>query len=139
MVPMQRPERIKTYVEHKGVEIHIDEVTSGEVGDRYISFEWMAKSYGKVIAKGEEADKATAATKAIAAADAHLAQPYRFKINLCDDGSVVTNDGEYIGTWETDENDRPSFIPDGATEVLFCEMWIGLLCQKIAQWHESQN
>lgn len=134
-----RPERIKTYVEHKGVEIHIDEVTSGEADQRHLSFEWMAKSYGKVIANGEEPDKATAATKAIAAADEHLAQPYRFKINLCDDGSVVTRDGEYLGTWEVDENHHPSFTPDGETDVLFFEMWIGLLCQKIADWHEAQD
>ncbi len=137
--PTQRPERIKTYVEHKGVEIHIDEVTSNEAGERHLSFEWMAKSYGKVIAGGTEPDKATAATKAIAAADEYVAQPYRFKINLCEDGSVVTQDGEYLGTWETDENDHPSFTPDGETEVLFVEMWIGLLCQKIADWHEAQD
>ena len=137
--PTQMPERIKTYVEHKGVEIHIEEVTSGKAGQRHLSFEWMAKSYGRVIAKGEEPDKATAATKAIAAADDLLAQPYRFKINLCDDGSVVTQDGEYLGTWEMDENDHPSFTPDGETEVLFFEMWVGLLCQKIADWHEAQD
>ncbi len=134
-----RPARIKTYVEHRGVEIHIDEVTSNQAGERDLTFEWMAKSYGKVIAQGEEPDKATAANKAIAAADEHLAQPYRFKINLCDDGSVVTKDGEYLGTWETDENDHPSFTPIGETEVLFFEMWIGLLCQKIADWHEAKN
>lgn len=137
--PKQRPERIKTYVEHRGVEIHIDEVTANEAGEPRLTFEWMAKSYGKVVGTGAEADKATAATKAIAAADEHLAQPYRFKINLCDDGSVVTRDGEYIGTWEMDENDHPSFTPLGETEVLFFEMWVGLLCQKIAEWHEAQE
>jgi hypothetical protein len=87
----------------------------------------MAKSYGKVIGSGIEPDKATAANKAIATADEHLAQPYRFKINLCDDGSVVTRHGEYLGTWEMDENDQPSFTPDGETEVLFLEIWIGPL------------
>lgn len=137
--PTQRPKRIKTYFEHKGVEIHIDEVTSGEAGQRHLSFEWMAKSYGKVIAQGEEPDKATAATTAIAAADEHLAQPYQFKINLCHDGSVVTRDGEYLGTWEMDENNHPSFTPDGETDVLFFEMWIGLLCQKISDWYDAQD
>lgn len=135
----QRPERIKTYIEHKGVEIHIDEVTSNEASERHLFFEWMAKSYGKVIGSGMEPDKATAANKAIATAEEHLAQPYRFKINLCEDGSVVTRDGEYLGNWEMDENDHPSFTPDGETEVLFFEMWIGLLCQKIADWHEAQD
>lgn len=137
--PTRRPDRIKTYVEHKGVEIHIDEVTVSEAGERHLSFEWMAKSYGKVIANGAEPEKATAATKAIAAADEHLAQPYRFKINLDKDGSVITRDGEYIGTWQMDENDHPSFTPLGETEVLFFEMWVGLLCQKIAEWHEANE
>ncbi|WP_180287299.1 hypothetical protein [Puniceibacterium antarcticum] len=137
--PTQRPERIKTYVEHRGVEIHIDEIRSNEVGKRHLFFEWMAKSYGKVIASGTELDKATAANKAIDAAEEHLAQPYRFKINLCDDGSVVTRDGEYLGTWKTDENGHPSFTPDGESEVLFFETWIGMLCQKIADWHEAQD
>tara|TARA_R110002124_G_scaffold287321_1_gene472765 strand:- start:3710 stop:4531 length:822 start_codon:yes stop_codon:yes gene_type:complete len=137
--PTKRPERIKTYVEHKGIEIHIHEVALSEVGERDLSFEWMAKSYGKVIASGAEPDKATAAHKAIDAAEEHLAQPYRFRINLCDDGSVVTRDGEYLGTWKADEDGHPSFTPDGETEVLFFEMWIGLLCQKIAHWHEAKN
>ncbi|MFV2052984.1 hypothetical protein [Aliiroseovarius sp. YM-037] len=90
--PVRRPKRIKTYVEHKGVEIHIDEITSNKVVKRQLSFEWMAKSYGKVIASGTESEKATAAKRAIDAAEEHLAQPYRFKINLCDDGSVITRD-----------------------------------------------
>ncbi|MDW4496560.1 hypothetical protein R5H30_01095 [Sulfitobacter sp. D35] len=137
--PTQRPERIKTYIEHKGVEIHIDEVTSNEAGERHLFFEWAAKSYGKVIGCGMETDKATAANMAIATAEEHLSEPYRFKINLCDDGSVVTRDGEYLGTWEMDEDDHPSFTPDGETKVLFLEMWIGLLCQKIADWHEAQD
>ncbi|MCX7568197.1 hypothetical protein OS189_17790 [Sulfitobacter sp. F26169L] len=98
----------------------------------------MAKSYGKVIASGTELDKATAANKAIGAAEVHLAKPYRFKINLCDDGSVVTGDGEYLGSWKRDENGHPSFTPDGESEVLFFEMWIGMLCQKIADWHEAR-
>lgn len=135
----RRPEKIKTYVEHKGVEIHIDEVASNEAGRQHLSFEWMAKSYGRVLANGTEPDKATAATKAIAAAEEHLAQPYRFKINLCEDGSVVTRDGEYIGTWEMDENDHPSFTPLGETKVLFFEMWVGQLCMKIAEWHDASE
>ncbi len=137
--PTQRPERITTYVEHKGVKIHIDEKRSNEVGERHLFFEWMAKSYGKVIASGTEPDKATAANREIDAAEEHLALPYRFKINLRDDGSVVTRDGEYLGTWKTDENGYPSFTPDGESEVLFFEMWIGMLCQKIADWHEAQD
>lgn len=72
-----------------------------------LTFEWIAKSYGTIVGSGAEPDKAIAATQAIAAADEHLAQPYRFKINLCEDGSVVTMDGEYIGTWEMDASNTP--------------------------------
>ena len=61
------------------------------------------------------------------------------KINLLDDGSVVTQDGEYLGTYELDENDHPSFIPDGETEVLFFDVFIGLLCERIAAWHEGRS
>ncbi|CAN0304175.1 unnamed protein product, partial [Chrysoparadoxa australica] len=137
--PAQRPDRIKTYTEHKGVEIHIDEVVSSGSGGGYLTFEWMAKSCGRVIGSGVELDKATAARNSIAAAEKHTAQPHRFKVNLCDDGSVVTRDGEYLGTWQMDENDHPSFTPDGETEVLFFEMWVGLLCKKIAAWLEARS
>lgn len=61
----------------------------------------------------------------------------RWAINLLDDGSVVTRDGEYLGTWEADENDHPSFIPDGATEELFFSPYVGMLCEQIKVWHET--
>jgi hypothetical protein len=134
----QRPNRIKTYFEHRGAEIHIDEVYSEANEERSLTFEWLAKSYEKEIGTGTEIDKSTAATRAMQVCDEFLDQPYRFKINLCDDGSVVTRDGEYLGIWKVDENDHPSFIPDGSTEVLFFEMWIGLLCEKIVAWHEGK-
>lgn len=133
-----KPNRIKTYVEHRGAEIHIDEVYAKAGGKCTLTFEWLAKSYGKEIGRGTEIDKATAARNAMQACDDYLDQPYRFKINLCDDGSVVTKDGEYLGTWAMDENDHPSFTPDGDTEARFFEMWIGLLCEKIAAWHEGK-
>jgi len=66
-------------------------------------------------------------------------EPLRFKINLCDDGSVVTKDGEYIGTWGMDENAHPSFLPDGASEPLFFDMFVGILSERIREWHEANT
>jgi len=68
-----------------------------------------------------------------------LSEPLRFTINLCNDGSVVTGEGEFIGTWEMDENEHPSFYPDGASEPLFIDVFVGLLCQRIAEWHEANS
>jgi len=68
-----------------------------------------------------------------------LNEPLRFKINLCDEGSVVTKDGEYLGKWEMDENEHPSFYPDGALEPLFFDSFVGLLCQRITEWHETNT
>ncbi|POO56166.1 hypothetical protein CTT39_05315 [Agrobacterium rosae] len=63
----------------------------------------------------------------------------KFKINLMDDGSVVTRDGEYLGTWELDAEDHPSFTPDGHTEQLLWSPWVGLLCEEIEQWRQQQS
>lgn len=60
----------------------------------------------------------------------------RFPINLCDEGSVVTRDGEFLGTWSMDEHEHPSFTPDGATEPLLFHVVVGLLCIDIRAWHE---
>nr|WP_306264738.1 hypothetical protein [Pararhizobium sp. IMCC3301] len=68
-----------------------------------------------------------------------LSEPLRFKINLCDDGSVVSRDGECIGTWEMDENAHPSFYPEGASELLFYDVFLGRLCQRITEWHETNS
>lgn len=62
-----------------------------------------------------------------------------YDINLLDDGSVVTRDGEYLGTWTSDENDHPSFTPDGAAEELFFHPFVGMLCEQIKHWHETGN
>lgn len=63
----------------------------------------------------------------------------RYRINLLDDGSVVTQDGEYLGTHEFDENDHPSFTPDGATEVLFFDVHVWSLCDRIEAWHDARS
>ena len=63
----------------------------------------------------------------------------RWKINLLNDGSVVTQDGEYLGTWEGDENGHPSFTPDGESDVLFFDVYVGMLCERIEQWWQARN
>lgn len=56
-----------------------------------------------------------------------------------DDGSVVTDDGEYLGTWDTDESDALyEFTPDGASTPLFSDVFMGPLCRVIATWHDSK-
>lgn len=63
----------------------------------------------------------------------------RYRINLLDDGSVVTDDGEYLGTWDTDESDALyQFVPDGETTPLFVGPFRKFVCEAIDMWH-SQN
>ena len=63
----------------------------------------------------------------------------RFTINLLDDGSVVTRDGEYLGTWNTDETDAMyQFTPDGSSEVLMSDPFMGYLCKSIENWHAAR-
>lgn len=65
--------------------------------------------------------------------------PLPFKINLCEGGDVVTRDGEIIGVWKVDENLQVSFHPDDASEPLFTDMLLGLLCEQIREWHEAET
>jgi hypothetical protein len=64
--------------------------------------------------------------------------PLPFRINLLDDGSVVTRDGEYLGTWTVDENEHPEFkaLDD---EVMMHAIGLLLLCEAIAQWHDARQ
>jgi hypothetical protein len=60
----------------------------------------------------------------------------RYEINLLDDGSVVTRDGEYLGTWDTDDTDAfYEFTPDGSSEVMFANVFRHRLCESIIEWH----
>lgn len=62
----------------------------------------------------------------------------RYEINLLEDRSVVTRDGEYLGTWDTDESDAfYEFTPDGGSEVLFANVFIHRLCESIKAWHAA--
>lgn len=77
--------------------------------------------------------------RVVAAHGVSLEGPFRYPINLCDDGSVVTRDGEYLGTWTMDVHEHPSFTPDGASEPLLYHIVVGLLCMSIREWHETTN
>lgn len=64
----------------------------------------------------------------------------RWPINLLEDGSVVTQEGEYLGTWGTDESDAMyEFTPDGAAEPLLCNVFVKFLCDSILQWHSYRR
>ncbi|MBC6717747.1 GIY-YIG nuclease family protein [Aurantimonas sp. DM33-3] len=67
------------------------------------------------------------------------ADPLVYPISLCDDGSVVTRDGEFIGTWGMDQYDAPSFAPDGGTVPLLEAPLVGLLCMCIRDWYEEKT
>lgn len=62
-----------------------------------------------------------------------------YPINLCDDGYVVTSDGECIGTWSMDNYAMPYFTPMGEAQPTIEAMLIGHLCAEIRNWHEAQN
>ncbi|KQZ82860.1 hypothetical protein ASD64_07945 [Mesorhizobium sp. Root157] len=48
----------------------------------------------------------------------------------------MTKEGEYIGTWDTDETGALyEFTPDGATEPLLRDVSMGFFCKAIANWH----
>lgn len=53
--------------------------------------------------------------------------------------SVVTRDGEYLGTWAMDQYDMPSFTPDGEAAAMFEAPLVGMLCMHIRDWHEERT
>jgi hypothetical protein len=66
----------------------------------------------------------------------------RWPINLVGfgetlEGDVITQHGEFLGRWDIDENDHPSFTPDGASEHLFFHPFVPMLCEEIQKWHEE--
>lgn len=64
----------------------------------------------------------------------------RYRINLCDDKSVVTAEGEYLGTWDTDESNAfYQFTPDGSDEPLLGHPYRFVLCESIEPWHAAQQ
>lgn len=64
----------------------------------------------------------------------------RFAINLLPDLSVVTREGEYLGTWDTDETDAfYQFTPDEASEPLFVDPYRWSLCDKIERRYAERQ
>ena len=64
----------------------------------------------------------------------------RFSINLLNDFSVLTREGEYLGTWGTDETDAfYEFTPDGDDQPLCSDRYVGLLCKTIEEWHRGKS
>lgn len=98
-------------------------------------------------ARGKEASREEAYLSACNAIDVFEADPYRFPINLigypnAGEGDVITKDGEILGRWFSSGDEAlefVDFVPDGADEVLFSEHFVGLLCQRIREWHQAQE
>lgn len=65
-------------------------------------------------------------------------EPLVFPVNLCDDGNVVTRDGEVLGIWVMDSFEHLSFIPESHTEPLFQHVTSGGLALQIRGWHEGR-
>lgn len=58
----------------------------------------------------------------------------------CESGDVIyIADGEIIGTWHIIDDVFYSFTPNGATEHLFFEPFLGMLCEKVRDWHEERE
>ena len=85
--------QMKTTFEYKGFVIDLVENTRQHGADRVTNFSWIVRHYGKDVACGRVSDKAAAAEEAQKACDDHLAEPFRYNINLMDGGSVITKDG----------------------------------------------
>lgn len=63
-----------------------------------------------------------------------------FPINLLPDHSVVTQEGEYLGSWGTDESDAMyEFTPDGAEQYLLESPFRWELCERILSWHQARS
>ena len=65
--------------------------------------------------------------------------PLKFPINLIENGDVITIDGEYLGTWEIDEDRLFNFTADGEANITLTNVFVGLLCRDIDKWHLKQT
>ena len=63
----------------------------------------------------------------------------KYPINLIENGDVITIDGEYLGTWEIDEDRVFNFTADGETSTTLTNVFVGLLCRDIDKWHLKQT
>jgi hypothetical protein len=65
--------------------------------------------------------------------------PLKYAINLVENGDVITIDGEYLGTWEIDEDRVFNFTADGETSTTLTNVFVGLLCRDIKEWLLDQS
>ena len=61
----------------------------------------------------------------------------QWAVNLWEDGSVIIQDGEDIGTWDEEDGAIFAFTPHGAEDVLIREPFMGPFCGKIAEWWKA--
>lgn len=62
----------------------------------------------------------------------------RYPINLLQSGDVVARDGEFLGTWATDDSDAIyQFTPDGESAPTMQHPFMAALCRQIAAWHSD--
>lgn len=64
-------------------------------------------------------------------------QNFPNKVKLVMDGSVVTRDGEFLGTWECLDDAVWSFTPEGENKPVLADPFRGLFCRRIAEWQET--
>jgi hypothetical protein len=129
------------YKEYRGYEIHFEDANQGDL--EHIS--WKVLGYGSEWSNGAARYRLDAYTAACASIDDIESDPYRFPINLVgypdqSDGDVVSRDGEVLGRWRmsgAEPLEMVEVIPNGATEALFEDHFLGILCSNIRDWHES--
>lgn len=129
------------YREYRGYEIHFEESERGDRGH----IVWKVLGYGSEHSNGVELSRQNAYMAACNSIDDIESNPYRFPINLLgyplqSDGDVITQYGEVLGRWRMSANEEleiVEFIPDGSTEVLIKNHFIGILCEKILVWSDS--
>lgn len=64
----------------------------------------------------------------------------QYEINLLPDGSVVHQDGEFLGTWsEGEQGGVYDFTPDSLERPTPFDPYIKRLCEKIETWMVSQR
>ena len=63
----------------------------------------------------------------------------QWRINFWENGDVVTDDGEVIGTWQRDAEDHPSFTPAGASRALIWSIGLPSLAQQIETWLDNED
>ena len=68
-----------------------------------------------------------------------LGSQLRYRINLIENGDVITNAGEFLGIWDIDETGFFNFTPDGDKNPKITAPLVGALCAKISSWLLNQT